>query len=258
MRDSIKPSSNRKWLGNLLALGFWLALWQVLAMLLGQQMLLVSPIDAVKKLFELMGTAGFYQAVLSTLSRILTGFLLALTIGGLLGILSHLSSFVSTLLHPPMATISATPVASFVILVLFMIKKQANLSIYISFLMVLPLIYLAVQSGLGQADPKLLGMAKVFRLTGFQKARAIYLPALMPQLLTACRVGLGMCWKAGLAAEVIAPPNRSIGEALYRSKIFWATDELFAWTLAVILLSVAFEKLALMGIRALGRRFEEG
>ena len=48
-----------------------------------------------------------------------------------------------------------------------------------------------------------------------------------------------------MAAEVIGTPAHSIGEKLYMAKIFFSTDELFAWTAAVILLSFLFEKLIL-------------
>ena len=54
-----------------------------------------------------------------------------------------------------------------------------------------------------------------------------------------------MFWKSGVAAEVIGTPDHSIGEKLYMAKIFFSTDELFAWTAVVILLSGLFERLVL-------------
>ena len=47
-------------------------------------------------------------------------------------------------------------------------------------------------------------------------------------MLSALKSAMGICWKAGVAAEVIAQPASSIGDALYRAKLFLATDELFA------------------------------
>ena len=59
-------------------------------------------------------------------------------------------------------------------------------------------------------------------------------------------LALGICWKSGVAAEVIGLPNGSIGDALYRAKITLSTGELFAWTFVIILLSAGFEKLFLL------------
>ena len=95
------------------------------------------------------------------------------------------------------------------------------------------------------ADPQLLEMAKVFRLPLARRVKAIWLPAILPAFRQGCSVALGICWKSGVAAEVIGLPDGSIGDALYRAKITLSTGELFAWTFVIILLSAGFEKLFL-------------
>ena len=64
----------------------------------------------------------------------------------------------------------------------------------------------------------------------------------------------GLCWKAGVAAEVIGIPGGSIGEKLYHAKIYLNTPDLFAWTIVIIGISVLFEKLFLTGIGTLVER----
>ena len=78
----------------------------------------------------------------------------------------------------------------------------------------------------------------------------------MPYLISAASLSLRLCWKSGVAAEVIGLPNGSIGESLYEAKVFMLTGELFAWTVVIILISVAFEKLVLALLRAFQRRLE--
>ncbi len=99
-----------------------------------------------------------------------------------------------------------------------------------AFLMVLPVLYGAVRTGIRSADPQLLEMTKVFRLPFARCLRAVWLPAVLPAFRQGCSVALGICWKSGVAAEVIGLPNGSIGDALYRAKITLSTGELFAWT----------------------------
>ena len=135
--------------------------------------------------------------------------------------------------------------------------RSNYLSVFISFLMVLPIMYTNVLAGIDAADKSLLEMAKVFRIGPFRTARSVYLNAVYPHFLSACTLALGMCWKSGVAAEVIGLPRHSIGEALYQAKLYFNTPELYAWTLAVILLSVGFEKLILALTRRLGRAFGE-
>ena len=73
----------------------------------------------------------------------------------------------------------------------------------------------------------------------------VYKRQVLPAFRQGCSVALGICWKSGVAAEVIGLPDGSIGDALYRAKITLSTGELFAWTFVIILLSAVFEKLFL-------------
>lgn len=131
-----------------------------------------------------------------------------------------------------------------------------NLSVFIAFLVVFPIIYINTIAGFMSTDPKLLEMAWVFRMQGKKKLLYIYRPALLPYLISGCRVALGMGWKSGVAAEVIGVPSNSIGEKLYMAKIYLSTADLFAWTLVIIVISALFEKffLWLLSLASPGRK----
>lgn len=234
---------------------FWLIVWQAASMIIGQELLLVSPVKAAGTLLSMMGTAEFYLSVAGSLFRILAGFALGAVLGAALAALAYAARPVDELLAPLMYAIKATPVASFVILALIFISSR-HLSVLMSFLMVLPLIYTNVLTGLKHTDRRLIEMARVFHMSMGARIRGIYVPAAYPHFLSACALALGLSWKAGIAAEVIGLPDRSIGEALYQAKIFFSTPELFAWTLAIILLSVALEQAVMRGVKALSGRLE--
>ena len=218
------------------AVVFWLAVWQCAAMAIGQEVFLVSPVQALRTLLELLPQAAFWRRVGFSSGRILLGFGLGAAAGTLLAAAAELSPLADTLL--------ATPVASFIILALVWVRGS-SLSVLISFLMVLPVLCGAVRTGIRGADVQLREMARVFRLPLGRRLRAIWLPAVLPAFRQGCSVALGICWKSGIAAEVIGLPNGSIGDALYRAKITLSTGELFAWTFVIILLSTGFEKLFL-------------
>ena len=253
-----RSTTSPRWVNKLykaLAVAFWLGVWQLLSSLIGQEILIVSPVRAVRTLLSVLGKGSLYRAVGFTLTRILAGFLLGFALGIPMALLSRRFSAARILLSPLMHAVRATPVASFVILALVFIRAR-RLSVFISFLMVLPVAYSNLLAGLDSADQALLEMAKVFRVGRLRQLREIYLPAAYPALLSACELSLGMCWKAGVAAEVIGLPDGSIGEALYQAKIFFSTPELFAWTLAIILISLMLEKAVMRLLGLLRRRME--
>ena len=233
----------------------WLGVWQLAALLVNREILLVSPLKVVWRLVELCATVDFWQSIAFSLCRIAGGFLLAAALGTLLAALAFHLPPLRDLLAPAMAAIKATPVASFIILALIWFSSR-NLSVLISFLMVLPIIYTNVLGGLCAADPALNEMAGVFGIAPLRRARYVLLPQLAPYFRAGCSVALGLCWKAGIAAEVIGMPEGSIGEHLQQAKVYLETPDLLAWTVCIVALSALFEKIVLAAIDAGLKRLE--
>ena len=98
----------------------------------------------------------------------------------------------------------------------------------------------------------------VFKMPPLRKVLYIHLPQLKPFLMSACATALGMAWKAGVAAEIIGAPDGLIGKQLFYSKIYLDTDDLLCWTVIIVIISVLFEKLFMIGLRALYGRLERG
>ena len=82
------------------------------------------------------------------------------------------------------------------------------------------------------------------------------MPSIIPYLISSCSVGLGLAWKSGVAAEVIGLLNSTIGMQLYNAKVSLEMTDLFAWTLVIVLLSFLLEKVVLLLIKLLDRRFQ--
>ena len=236
-----QTKKSRLWLA---AVVFWLVVWQGAAMAIGQEVFLVSPLQAFGTLVQLLPQAEFWQRVAFSAGHILLGFVLGGVCSVLLAVAAERWLWVDAMLAPVMQLVKATPVASFIILALVWVSGK-SLSILISFLMVLPVLYGAVRTGLESADPQLLEMARVFRVPFGRRLRGIYLPQVMPYFRTAVSLGLGLCWKAGAAAEIIGLPAGSMGERLYTAKVYFQTADLFAWTVTIVAVSVAFERLFL-------------
>lgn len=219
-----------------------LIVWQLAAVLVGNKLLLVSPTDVLARLFALVGEEGFFGVVGFTFARIALGFFSGLVLGVLLALLAGRFRFVEILLWPYMVTVKTVPVASFVVIALIWISER-ELSVLISFLMVLPIIYTNILEGIRSVDIKMLEMADVFKMTWGRRVRYIWLPSIKPFAVSGCRIAIGLAWKSGVAAELIGNPDGSVGGALYQSKLFIETADVFAWTVVIVCVSVVFEKL---------------
>ena len=204
---------------------------------------------------RLLGDASTWQAIGFTFQRISLGFLLAFLVALALAAASAASHTVEVLLRPYILAVQSVPVASFIVIALLWLSGE-KLGTFISFLMVLPVLYANALQGLKNADPQLLEMARVFRVPLYRRIPGIYLPALAPSLRSGSRVALGMCWKSGVAAEVIAVTSHSIGGMLYDAKVYLEIGDLFAWTVIIVAISACFEKLFLFLLDRVFRALE--
>lgn len=229
--------------------------WQLVSVIVGSELLLVSPLAVVKRLFGLVREEIFLPTVAYTLKRIALGFVFGFIVGALLALAAGRFKIIEALLWPYMLTVKSVPVASFVVLALIWLTA-GGLSTFISFLMVLPIIYTNLLDGIKAVDKKMLEMADVFKMPFSRRLRFIWLPSVKPFLLSGSRIALGLAWKSGVAAELIGYPEGSVGEALYYSKLFLDTADLFAWTVVIVLLSVVFEKLVLFLLERLMKGVE--
>ena len=231
---------------------FWLGVWQILAMGVDNVLLVVTPLQALRALLIQAGQAEFWRSAFGSMWRIALGFLLGAVLALFLAAVSYRYKITEEVLRPFMVFCKAVPVAVFAVLILIW-WGSSMLAVAICFLVVFPNIYLNTLEGLKSADRGLLEMAEVFRLPYGTRFFYIYRPALKPFLLSAFQLSLGMCWKSGVAAEVIGTPDHSIGGALYLAKIYLDTADLFAWTVVIVVLSVLFEKIIFYGIEVFFR-----
>jgi len=222
----------------------WIAVWHIAARTVDNSILLAAPPQVLGELVSMLGDVGFYQTVGLSLLRIGSGFLAGFTAAVVLAALSSSHALLEEVLSPVMTLLKAIPVASFVVLLLIW-WGSSFLAVAICFVVVLPNIYINTLEGLKNTDRQLLEMAQVFQMPVKNKFFYIYRPALAPFLYGSMKISLGMCWKSGVAAEVIGTPDHSIGEGLYLSKIYLNTAGVFAWTAIIILMSILFEKLIL-------------
>ncbi len=241
MRNSNK---GKKILKQIIIAIVWLGVWQILSVIVGLEVLLPSPLTVLEALTELVVTSDFWLSVFYSVIRITVGFLCGVILGTITAVLAVLSKTFDDFLAPIMHIIKATPVASFIILAVIWIKTN-NVPTFISMLIVFPVIWMNVKTGINETDRQLLEMSDAFGVGKGKKISKIYIPSVKPYFISGASTAMGLAWKSGVAAEVICNPTLSLGSGIYDSKIYLETAQLFAWTAVVVILSMLLEKIML-------------
>lgn len=232
---------------------FWVGLWALISWRIGKEVLVPSPAAVAVRLWELLSMGEFWLSVGRSLLHILIGYAAGIAGAVLLAMLCHVSRAANALISPALTVIRATPVASFIILVLVFLGKEFVPSL-ICFLMVLPVVFGSVSNGIGMRDKKLIEMQHLFRVPALRRFFRFDVPAVLPFFREGSVTAIGLAWKAGIAAEVLCTPPNTIGIALHEARLYLETTDVFCWTLVVILLSLLLEWLLGIGTK----RKEEG
>lgn len=227
---------------KILIVAGWLLAWQAASFLIHNSILFAGPVETAKALISLLPEPEFWRSLGFSMIRICGGFLIGAALGIVLAFIAYFHPIFRDILSPFVRTLRTIPVASFVILLLIWAGSR-NLSLFISLLVVFPILYLNVLEGLNSIDVKMKELVKVYRIPVISQLRYIMVPHIFPFLISAAQLAVGMSWKSGVAAEVIGQPRFSIGNHLYQSKIYLDTAGLFAWTFVIIVLSFVLEKL---------------
>lgn len=241
MRNKL-PDLTNKLFKFTLALAFWLGLWLIVSRVVGIELLVPSPPGVAVTLKEMLMQKEFYETCIRSFLRITGGYILGVAAGSVLGMLISFSSVLNSIFKPFLTAVKTTPVVSFIILALIWIERD-GVPVFITFLMVMPIVSAGIMTGTQSADKELLEMTKVYKFSFWKKLKYIYLPSAVPSFASACETAIGLGWKAGVAAEVICMSRGTIGKALKDSQVYMETAELFAWTAVIIVISLILEKL---------------
>lgn len=220
---------------------FWLLVWAACYRAVGQDLLLASPAQVLRR-FVFMTDAAFWRCVGMSLARTAMAYGVGVLLGCVLAVLCSACALADEVIRPALAVVRATPVASFIILALVWLSA-ANVPILAGILMVVPVVFANVREGITGTDVRLLEMTRLFGWGRLKTFRHVTIPSVLPTLFAACEACVGLCFKATIAAEVIGVPRNAIGTQLYNAKIYLETDALMAWTVVVIALSMLLERL---------------
>lgn len=219
---------------------FWILVWWILSLIVDNSYYLPSPLDTLKALIKLFGLQSFYKVIFLSFLRVLAGLLSGIAIGVALSFVCHKFDIIRSLVNPLISIIKAMPVATFILL-LWLTLRGSLLTVFIGFIMVMPIIFQNALAGLDSIDKDLIEVGEIFEFSFSKKIRLLVFPALRSYLAPAIITSVGLAFKSQIAAEIIAYTNNSIGQYIYDANYGLNTDVVFAWAAVIVTFSISLE-----------------
>ncbi len=214
--------------------------WEIVSIAINAPIIFPSPKITFLSLWRIIFDKLFLYTILGSISRWLISILVSFICAIIFGIFSGLNNLFNTMFKPYLHIIMATPVIS-IILVALIWFNDFMVPIFVSFLVCFPIICNNINYGIRNIDERIIQMANIYKVHRTQMFFDIYLPSLIPSIFSGLSTALALGWKVVIVTEVISQPNFSIGTMLYNANILLETENLFAWTIVVVLLSFIFD-----------------
>jgi NitT/TauT family transport system permease protein len=161
---------------NIFAIVFWIAIWQIISMFVKLEAILPSPVSTLKSLIRLSSEIEFWKSCFLSVLRILIGLFSGAVFAVILAYITYVSKFAYAIFSPVLTVIKATPIASFIILALIWIGREFIPS-FITFLIVLPIIWSTVYHSINTVDNKLKEITIIFNFSAAEKLKHLYFPS---------------------------------------------------------------------------------
>jgi len=240
MKISIsKESSKTK---STLIFLFWLFIWQVAYIAIGKDVIMPSPANTFLRLSQLVITQDFYENIAATMSRVIAGIVISFAAGLGTAIAAYLFFIVKDVMGFAVNILKSTPVMAVIIFALLWLPS-GNVPIFVCFLMCYPIVYTNVLAGFESLNKEYIEMSQIYCIRKRDLIQSVYIPFVAPHIKSALSLTTGLSWKTVVAAEVLSSPKFSMGYNLLNAKVYLDTESLFAWIIAIVALSMAFEKI---------------
>ena len=205
---------------------------------------LPGPPRVFEALAGLSASGDLWHNLAITLGRVSAGFIAATLIGLPLGIVlganRRLGEFFEPII-PVMNTVSSAIWAIFAI-IWFGISNATT--IFVVFMTAMPLIVTNVWQGTRTVSADFIELAHTLRMPKHKVMVKIYLPTILPYFFSGARLAFGFGWRVSLVAETLGSSS-GVGYRLRQSADLIQTDQVFAWTIALVVMMAALEMGAL-------------
>ncbi|MBV7412879.1 ABC transporter permease subunit [Dermabacteraceae bacterium TAE3-ERU27] len=221
--------------------------WQIAA-LYQPAYVLPGPLPTLRALGELWDEGAITAGLALTLERAALGLLGACAIGLPWGWASGTWSAVREATDFWLQMLMALPPIVIVVVGMVWLGPKPEVVLLVVTLVSLPLLTTATRDAIARVDTDLLDMTRVFAFTPAMVVRHLIFPAVAGPVLSALTVAVGQSIRLTVMAELLSTTT-GLGAGVQLARANLDTDDVFAYTLLMIVLTVCLELLVLAPLR---------
>lgn len=178
--------------------------------------------------------------LLTTLGRVVAGFILAVLIGVPSGLLLGSNRMLGEFFEPVLPVMNTVSSAIWAIFAIVWFGLTPMTPIFVVLMTALPLIITNVWQGTQAVNADFVELAQALRFSRAKTLWKIYVPSILPYFFSGARLAFGFGWRVSLVAETLGSSS-GVGYRLRQAADLIQTDQVFAWTLTQIAMMIVIE-----------------
>ena len=231
---------NKKLIYVILGVIIFISLWYFTALKVNSEIVFPNIPNILKKFSEIISEKSFYKDLSSSLIRVLITFTLSFLLAFIVGISAGIFPPIRYILIPIINFIRTIPTIPLILVAIIWFDNN-TVPIFVSMLVIFPIMYDSITNGIINVDQKLIEMSISYNVSLKTQIINLYIPYIKPYIFTGISQSMGITWKSILAAEILALPSFGIGTKLYESHLYLDSVSLFAYCLIAIIFNGIFE-----------------
>lgn len=170
-----------------------------------------APTDVLNVWIGLVSDPGYWQSWYMSLTRVLTGFLVAMLIGIPFGLVMAVSKAFRGLAFPSFELLRPIPPLAWVPASIIFWPTQELSITFVTFLGAFFTVVINVLGGAKSIDIRYFQSAQAMGASQWDIFRRVVLPATLPSIVVGSAVGMGITWEVVVAAEMISGGGSDAG-----------------------------------------------
>ena len=236
--------ARRRWRANILLqrvalVAMIIAIWW-LASLRVPHFVVPGPPRVFEALQLISSNGDLWNNLAITFGRVAAGFGLATVIGLPLGIIFGSQRRLGEFFEPVIPIMNTVSSAIWAIFAIIWFGVSNATTIFVVFMTAMPLIITNVWQGTRTVNADFIELAHTLRMPQRKVMTKIYLPTILPYFFSGARLAFGFGWRVSLVAETIGASS-GVGYRLRQSADLIQTDQVFAWTIALVIMMAVIE-----------------
>ena len=228
---------------GILPVAIFLALWEIVTRfnLIPGNFLFPPFSTVVVEFYHLTASGVLGENFLSSLTRVLIGFVTGSIAGLLVGTVMGWREVINKALNPIISLLYPIPALGWLPLLMLWIGINELLPITIIFICsFFPVLYNSV-TGIKSVDANYVQAARTMGASNMRILATVVMPLALPNIFTGLRLEAGMAWRVIIAAEMVAIPT-GIGALLMKAESLMRIDIIIVCLIVLAVMCLMFEK----------------